>query len=263
MKGKVGKNSDTAVKGKMKTRFLVQCIIPATLVLGIVCLLSIYFTRTMACQNMFSALTGQQASKLMVFDANISEILDQSKLDAYSDQFRDASKLQAPDDAVQGRLNELAVKMGQQSSVLQRVSVVSFDRGVTGTSRGEGKAFTGNEYWYDSNKFHEGGIYVAHSPDVTNAEMSLFSFVFPVKEKDGSFIGAFVFGTNDPALIPMILSSLPVSSSPFTHPHSGQCESCIFLTSSPYTCPQSRHLTVAGMILISISAPSAIVPFAT
>lgn len=58
-------------QGKMRTRFLLQCILPAVLVLGLVCFISIYLTRLMACQNMMSSVTGQQTSKVANFNRNM------------------------------------------------------------------------------------------------------------------------------------------------------------------------------------------------
>ena len=68
-------------EGKMKNRFLLQCIIPAAIVMGMICIISILLSHRMSSQNMMSAMNGQQNSKIHILDSNINTARNRNQVD--------------------------------------------------------------------------------------------------------------------------------------------------------------------------------------
>ena len=72
-------------EGKMKHRFFLQCIFPAAMVMGIVYVISIVLSQRMSAQNMMSAMTGQQNSKVNILDESINTALNRNQLESDTD----------------------------------------------------------------------------------------------------------------------------------------------------------------------------------
>lgn len=187
----------------MKSRFLFQCILPATVVLGFVCGLSIYFSRLMACQNMMSALTGQQVSKMKNVEATVSSLFEESTVRSSMGIIESVAEGHADPRAMLKSAGDLS----SVSSVFTDIYFVVFDQHVVKGSKGFEGEFTGDEYWYDSEKIARDEWYTVDSTQA-DERTSLFTCVRPVINKEGKPVGAILYRTNDQAFIPMIQITL-------------------------------------------------------
>lgn len=192
-------------QGKMRTRFFLQCILPAVLVLGIVCFISIYLTRLMACQNMMSSVTGQQVSKVANFTRNMDANLGSVQLQYSCAEVLSVTEHNAPAES----LNETMNRMIGESVIMSKVQVALFDQGVIIGSRGYKREFKEiewyeDEYWYDKEKVAAAELYSVNSPDPSNKEYPLYTFVYPIYNRSGECVAALLFCVNDSVLLPMI-----------------------------------------------------------
>ncbi|MBP1592979.1 MAG: EAL domain-containing protein [Oscillospiraceae bacterium] len=190
-------------EGKMKNRFLLQCIFPAAIVMGMICLISITLAHRMSSQNMMSAMIGQQNSKISILESNINTALNRNQLE--SDTAEILGRIEnSPNNALFVKaINESANRMASLSSILSKVQIAAFDKKMVIGSRGYSAEFTGNEYWYDEEKLKQGQNYMVgvSSPE---QDESMFTFVYPVINHSGQCVAAFTFGSNDGALLSMI-----------------------------------------------------------
>ncbi|WP_044974164.1 EAL domain-containing protein [Ruminococcus sp. HUN007] len=191
-------------EGKMKYRFLLQCIFPAAIVMGIVCYVSILLSQRMSSENMMSALRGQQESKVGILSDNINTVLNSSQLDTISAEILLIVEHSPNNELFTKSLRETVNRMASQSTILSKVQVAVFDREVIIGSRGFSSEFTGEEYWYDREKLEQCQNYMIGTPSVKLGDVSLFTFVYPVVNSSGDCVAAIAFGTNDQALTSMI-----------------------------------------------------------
>ncbi|MCI6580776.1 MAG: EAL domain-containing protein [Oscillospiraceae bacterium] len=198
-------------QGKMRTRFLLQCILPAVLVLGLVCFISIYLTRLMACQNMMSSVTGQQTSKIGNFERNMAANLDSVQLESRVPLVLSVTEHNVPAETLYDTTNNMI----STSVIMSKIQVVLFDQGLVIGSRGYRSEFEGdayrNEYWYDAEKINKAELYVVNSTDPSSKENPLYTFVYPVLNQYGESVAAFLFVMNNSAFIPMISMTTNIS----------------------------------------------------
>ena len=190
-------------EGKMKHRFFLQCIFPAALVMGLVCLISIVLSQRMSAQNMMSAMTGQQNSKVNILDESINTALNSNQLKSDSEGILGQIENSPNNELFVKAINESANRMASLSSVLSKVQIAAFDKKMVIGSRAYRAEFTGNEYWYDEEKLKQGQNYMVGVSEPGQDE-SLFTFVYPIVNSSGRCVAAFTFGSNDQALTSMI-----------------------------------------------------------
>lgn len=189
--------------GKMRTRFILQCILPAAVVLGLVCFISIYITRLMACQNMMSAVSGQQSSKIANFERNMDANFESVRLESNASLVLSVTEHDAPAESLSQTLNQIV----SNSVIMKKVQVVLFEKKLIVGSRGEMDSFEGDyrdNYWYDSDKISQGELYVVNSPDLTDEKYPVYTFVYPVINQSGESVAAFLFIVNDASFLPML-----------------------------------------------------------
>ena len=211
MKKTERKGPKTPGSGKMKTRFLVQCIIPAALVMTLVCCVSVIFTQKMSAQNMMTALDGQQGSKLDSASGNMSGLLNENQIESFSSEVISITDSKVHSDQNYSpveKLNEVVNRMASLSTIFTKIQVVDFDRNIVIGSRayngGYSGEFTGDEYWFDYYRISQGQNYLVPSPNINSREYSLFTWVYPIVNKYGKSVGAFVISSNDPTFLPII-----------------------------------------------------------
>ena len=190
-------------EGKMKNRFLLQCIIPAAIVMGMICIISILLSHRMSSQNMMSAMIGQQNSKTSILESNINTALNRNQLKSDTAEILGQIENSPNNGLFVKAINESANRMASLSSILSKVQIATFDKKMVIGSRGYSAEFTGNEYWYDEEKLKQGQNYMVgvSKPD---QDESMFTFVYPVINDSGQCVAAFTFGSNDGALLSMI-----------------------------------------------------------
>ena len=190
-------------EGKMKHRFFLQCIFPAAMVMGIVCVISIVLSQRMSAQNMMSAMTGQQNSKVNILDESINTALNRNQLESDTDVILGQIENSPNNELFVKAINESANRMASLSSILSKVQIAAFDKEMVIGSRAYSAEFTGNEYWYDEEKLKQGQNYMV-GVSKPGQDGSLFTFVYPIVDHSGRCVAAFTFGSNDQALTSMI-----------------------------------------------------------
>jgi len=190
-------------EGKMKNRFFLQCIFPAAIVMGMVCLISVLLSHRMSSQNMMSAMTGQQNSKLNILSENVNTALNRNQIGFMSSEILGQIENSPNNELFINSTNEIANRMASLSSVLSKVQIAVFDKNMVIGSRGYSAEFTGNEYWYDADKLKQCQHYMVGN-SAPGQDESLFTFVYPVVNRSGKCVAAFTFGSNDQALTSMI-----------------------------------------------------------
>ena len=190
-------------EGKMKHRFFLQCIFPAAIVMGLVCLISIALSQKMSAQNMMSAMNGQQTSKAGILDDSINTALNRNQLESDLAVILGQIENSPNNELFVKSINESANRMASLSSILSKVQIAAFDKEMVIGSRAYRAEFTGNEYWYDEEKLKQGQNYMVGVPKPGQDE-SLFTFVYPIVDHSGRCVAAVSFGSNDQAITSMI-----------------------------------------------------------
>ena len=190
-------------EGKMKNRFLLQCIIPAAIVMGMICIISILLSHRMSSQNMMSAMNGQQNSKIHILDSNINTALNRNQVDFMTADILGIIENSPNNELFTKSMNESANRMASLSSVFSKVHIAAFEKRMVIGSRGYSADFTGNEYWYDEQKLKQCQHYMV-GVSLPDQDESMFTFVYPVVSRSGKCVAAFTFCSNDQALLSMI-----------------------------------------------------------
>lgn len=160
---------------KLSTKFALTCVLPASLLLVAVCIVSLMLTSKNLLHSIKKSMEGQGNSRIITLTETLTESVSHA---GFRSRVSDVQRLlrNEKDDEIEDILFQITTR----SSCFESVSLYDFTDNTfyTATSKG---SFTHPPVWYDEERFTKTDGYYITQNITNNADLTLIYYVYPFK----------------------------------------------------------------------------------
>lgn len=194
-------------KQKLSVKFTLMCILPAALVLSILCFVSVMITNKGVIVNMQKTLTAQGDVKCKVLEDAVTDSINSSVLPKKAAEITAALK-ESDNDKVVRILDKIKI----ENSIISDVSLVLTDQNITIGKNGSG-GLNSTAYWYDKEKISNGDPYFAVTSIVQDQSQPLLTYVYPFSLSQKSIDSCLVLNYDSRTLLKMLELTVAIKDS--------------------------------------------------
>lgn len=174
----VGKPKKRRKTQKLSVKFALTCIFPASVLLVVLCFVSILITKNSVVKNIENALVGQSNGKSQTLVENIEGVIKGVNFSSNADQIRKLIQNEKEDD-----IQKILDGMKSVSPMISDVEYVSLsDSKIYGVDYM--RMFDSDPYWLEHDKIAEASPYYVQSNIVFNQDKPLITYVYPFSISD-------------------------------------------------------------------------------
>lgn len=183
---------------KLSTKVTLICIIPSTILLIVLCMLSIMVTKKVLVNNVKTSLRGQATAKCMNISNGIKGAIDAAVLPKREAEIKEAIK-NNDTESIKDILNMIA----GVSPLVGDAEFILTDENTIIRKDGSEK-YQDPPEWYDEEKFSSKEPYFVTLSAVADRNTPIIKYVCPIMDKSGNASSGFVISMNNPRVLEMM-----------------------------------------------------------
>ncbi|MDD6827249.1 MAG: EAL domain-containing protein [Oscillospiraceae bacterium] len=179
MEKEVGKFKKRKKTQKLSVKFTMTCILPASVLLIVLCFVSIWITKNSVVKNIENALIGQSNGKSQTLVENIEGTIRGVNFSQYADQIKELISNEKTDD-----VQKILSRIKTVSPMISGIEYVFLnDSKIYGIDYM--RMYDSDPYWLEQDKLAEASPYYVMSNIVFDQQKPLITYVYPFSISDG------------------------------------------------------------------------------
>ncbi len=186
---------------KLMSKFVILCIVPASILLILLCVVSVILNDHVAYKNLKNSMIGQSISKHHDLEATINFTLGNVKFEEKSamilNLINEASGDNVKEKSEYSDLQDIADRIKNTSSYFTWVGIADIRNEVIIDSAGQHE-YEPDPKWYNEEKFNECEPYFTQNSIIKDRNIPMIVYTYPIKDSSSSEItGAIILYFNN------------------------------------------------------------------